>query len=369
MRIYFLLLAKMLLACLFLACGNSNNNAEYEGYTIPNRPDSTLVIRGTTTAVRAGEQIYLFKMDATGDLELVAAQYPSGRDNRFEFTVTVTEPTFYALNFYNRQQEGFWLYKSDVNITAEAVNQESYFQISGCRDNDLLRKFKALSDDIAAQMQQMKAEEHIEYRREKVETFLEDAGTSIVSIMASNLLIPEEDLDKMEDIGQKLTKVYPRSSYVKNYIKNLELAKSLMVGQPAPDIKFKTQDGRTTSLSALKGKFVYLDFWSSSMPQALQSMQQLQGLYATYQPKGVEFVSIYMDKDADEPFKLNTTGCKWPQVIDRADSLSNCMESYAVKPQNGYFFGYFINPEGKILAKGGLRGAKITSMLENAVSN
>ncbi len=356
---YFLL--SMSIVWWLTSCSEADNTGEYEGYVVPNRPDSTLIVRGNTTAVRGGERIYLYKMDAQGNLELVAAQYP-GAKGSFEFTVTVTEPTFFALNFYQRQQEGFWLYKSDVTVSAEAINRDSYFQVAGCRDNDLFREFDALQGAVGAQMQQMKPEEHSAFRRKKVKDFLEKAGSSIVGLSVANLLIPEEDLSIMEDIGENLQKYYPRSAYVSNYIKNLNLAKLLMVGQPAPDIKFRTSKGQEMSLSSFKGKYVFLDFWSSTMPNIQQSMLQLQALYAAYQPKGVEFISICMDKD-HEAFVANSGKNVWPHVEDQLDSLSNCMNAYAVKMQNGPMFGYFIDPDGKIVAKGGLRGQKIATLL------
>lgn len=44
---------------------------------------------------------------------------------------------------------------------------------------------------------------------------------------------------------------------------NLVRASNMQIGNPAPDVEGETPDGKTLSLSQLRGKYVLLDFWAS----------------------------------------------------------------------------------------------------------
>jgi len=44
---------------------------------------------------------------------------------------------------------------------------------------------------------------------------------------------------------------------------NIVRSGNMQIGKPAPDVEGQTPDGKTVSLSQLRGKYVLLDFWAS----------------------------------------------------------------------------------------------------------
>ena len=78
-------------------------------------------------------------------------------------------------------------------------------------------------------------------------------------------------------------------------------------GTPAPDFTLKSLEGKTHTLQSFKGKVVVLDFWASWCPDCRKDAPDVVRLYKQYHPKGVEFVGISFDTEAQE----------WKQAIEK----------------------------------------------------
>ncbi len=88
-------------------------------------------------------------------------------------------------------------------------------------------------------------------------------------------------------------------------------------GTVAPDFTMKTIDGKTFRLSQLKGKVVVLDFWASWCPDCRKDAPHVVSMYQKYRQKGVQFVGISMDTDA-EKWKngVKALGIEYTQVSE-----------------------------------------------------
>jgi len=72
------------------------------------------------------------------------------------------------------------------------------------------------------------------------------------------------------------------------------------ISQPSLDLKFKDQNGKIVSLSDLKGKVVFLNFWATWCPPCLAEMPSINKLYE--QNKANEDV-VFIMLDADSNFE------------------------------------------------------------------
>lgn len=75
-------------------------------------------------------------------------------------------------------------------------------------------------------------------------------------------------------------------------------ALALEVGQAAPDFKLKGE-GETISLSALRGTFVYVDFWASWCAPCRQSFPWMNSMQNKYRDKGLRIVAINLDEPGE----------------------------------------------------------------------
>lgn len=85
------------------------------------------------------------------------------------------------------------------------------------------------------------------------------------------------------DVYTKLTALYQKKQA------------EFLVGQQAPDFNIPDLSGKPIALSALKGKYVVVDFWASWCTPCRAANQKIKPLYEKYKNKGFEMISVSMD--------------------------------------------------------------------------
>ncbi|MBA2269036.1 MAG: redoxin domain-containing protein [Chthoniobacterales bacterium] len=102
-----------------------------------------------------------------------------------------------------------------------------------------------------------------------------------------------------------------------------EHSETAMVGKPAPDFQLTTLDGKSVSLSELKGQVVVLDFWASWCPPCIESLPHLGKLYTEKRDQGVKVFAVNLgeDKAKVEAF-LKAKGVDVPVLLDRTGEVA-----------------------------------------------
>lgn len=78
-------------------------------------------------------------------------------------------------------------------------------------------------------------------------------------------------------------------------------ARAVERDEPAPNFSTPAlQGGGNISLSAYRGKLVYLDFWASWCPPCLTSLPQLESLRKELPADRVQIVAVNLDKQPDK---------------------------------------------------------------------
>lgn len=116
-------------------------------------------------------------------------------------------------------------------------------------------------------------------------------------------------------------------------------------GDPAPEcsLPYLAEDGGTVSLSHLKGKVVFLDFWASWCPPCEKSFPFLDELHRQYHSKGLEVIAVNLDEEKQDAL----TFIKNHQVNFNVlyDAVGSCPEQYQVMAMPS---SYIIDKSGKI---------------------
>lgn len=102
-------------------------------------------------------------------------------------------------------------------------------------------------------------------------------------------------------------------------------------GQQAPDFTLPDiAEGKPAiTLSALRGKTVYVDFWASWCAPCLRSMPLINELYAKYREQGFEVIAINVDDPIEDgrEFLLDTP----LDYLIAADTKGEMLGAYAVR--------------------------------------
>ena len=116
--------------------------------------------------------------------------------------------------------------------------------------------------------------------------------------------------------------------------------------QKAPDITFKTIDGKQIDLKSLKGKPVLVTFWATSCPGCIKEMPHLIELYHELHNKGLEIIGVAMPYDRpDHVLEMRKRkNIPYPIALDIKGEAVRAFGHVRLTPSS-----FLINPEGVIV--------------------
>ncbi|MBQ7458669.1 MAG: TlpA family protein disulfide reductase [Bacteroidales bacterium] len=129
----------------------------------------------------------------------------------------------------------------------------------------------------------------------------------------------------------------------------------MMVGQPAPLFTAPTPDGEEIGPETFRGKLLLIDFWASWCGPCRGEVPNLKATYEKFKDKGVEFLSVSIDKSEEAWRKaMEEENMPWPQV-HAPKAGAEVMDMYQF---SGIPFILLLDQEGNIVAKN-IRGEAI----------
>lgn len=107
--------------------------------------------------------------------------------------------------------------------------------------------------------------------------------------------------------GNGIDEAAPAIEAFNKYVKDSEMTskfnavcdswRKLSSGKPSPVFSGETTDGKTVTLSDLKGKYIYIDVWATWCGPCRGELPHLKELEEKYRGKEIEFVSLSCDQN------------------------------------------------------------------------
>ncbi|RSK38560.1 TlpA family protein disulfide reductase [Mangrovimonas spongiae] len=231
------------------------------------------------------------------------------------------------------------MFDETVKYTGEGAEHSNFLAQKSLKEEDLLNidELSKLEDSTALvnELNTIKSE---------LTTFYK-SNTKIDSTITENALKNVEPMLK---------------SYQGYLLSKITLKKELPKGSPSPVFEnYENHAGGTTSLSDLKGKYVYIDVWATWCGPCKAEIPYLKEVEKKYHDKNIEFVSISID-DAKRSGggSMEKAKEKWSNMVEEKELggiqlisdknwQSEFVQNYKI---NGIPRFILIDPDGNIVS-------------------
>lgn len=172
---------------------------------------------------------------------------------------------------------------------------------------------------------------------------------SLANGLYSKISSKKERAKDYLDLIKKLTNHKPYIEASEKRYKEVINANGLTKGDASPIFSYESIDGKTISLTDLKGKYVYIDVWATWCGPCIKQIPYLNQLEEHYHDKNIIFVSISVDKEnVKNTWKqfINDKQLRGVQLFADKSFESDFMKAYGINSIPRFIL---IDPEGRII--------------------
>ena len=304
-------------------------------------------------------------------------------NGEFSTYINISAPSFYRLNFNNRQYVTLILNgdEQEVTVHADGNNPRGGSEVSGSYDTEFKNQMDVIMQSYRAklqvyQQQQMQAKSNGDVRSfhaagnsimqlgNQTERNLKKRIWEVTPSLAAYYGLQMIDADKnytfLDSVATALTAKMPDNVHVQNLVSMVNTKKALAIGSNAPELSLPNPDGEMITLSSLKGKYVLIDFWAAWCRPCRIENPNVVRVYNKYGGDDFEILGVSLDKTKEAWMSaIEQDGLPWLHVSDLKFWNSIATEIYQIRSVPTT---YLIDPDGKIMAKN-LRGASLEAKL------
>lgn len=152
---------------------------------------------------------------------------------------------------------------------------------------------------------------------------------------------PDFDKKQVQSVIEQLYRETTVQEHKKIAFYMLQTINQLQAGAQAPDFMANDKTGTPVSLYNYKGKYIYLNFFSSESETSQKEMQKIIDLKKKFNDK-VTFISVCLDDSVKSYKAYLKANPKQDWIILHQAKNSTAKQAYNIKSLSGFFF---INPQ------------------------
>lgn len=236
------------------------------------------------------------------------------------------------------------------NADLAALNKTVYPLMNQALNIQVKIANKRVTDTLLIKAMQDTAEQCDQAVVELKKKFLAtNPGSVAAAWLLSDMMIRSQvSNDEAIEVFGKMDTKLAGISYYQEVAERIDGIKKTSIGSPVPEINsLNTFDGKPFVLSALKGKYVVLDFWGTWCGPCIEGMPKMKEYLHKY-PEKMEIVGVAQESDSGERWKkfIENSDYKWHHVLSRKN------ENYVLKFNvAGFPTKIIVDPKGVIIGR------------------
>ena len=187
---------------------------------------------------------------------------------------------------------------------------------------------------------------------------------SVIDQNGFDLTLASEAYDQIDNsVKIKTTNNQIISNRIKTKIKSAKKSELVMIGKIVPNFSAPNPQGKLIELNKIKGKVTIIDFWASWCKPCRVENPNLVKLYNEYHPKGLEIISVSLDREAQKDFwikAIEKDQLNWYNISNLKFWQEPIAKLYGV---NSIPATFIIDENGILIAKK-LRGAQLDQKIK-----
>ena len=187
---------------------------------------------------------------------------------------------------------------------------------------------------------------------------------SVIDQNGFDLTLASDAYDQIDNsIKIKTTNNQIISNRIKTKIKSAKKSELVTIGKIVPNFSAPNPQGKLIELNKIKGKVTIIDFWASWCKPCRVENPNLVKLYNEYHSKGLEIISVSLDREAQKDFwikAIEKDQLNWYNISNLKFWQEPIAKLYGV---NSIPATFIIDENGILIAKK-LRGAQLDQKIK-----
>lgn len=365
--------------------------------TLATAQERKFVIRGEMSSSKlcySEETVKEVKLEELVDGQMVVIATAPVVDNKFTFEGTAPEQLALCnITGFDNGAIQIYLEEGEISVGPFDAAYPVGADIAGTPSNDIYQAYLDLNDrcikeskermkavmenipadikgDMQAEMKYTSPTFYVNNMHFKVaimDFIVQHLDSPVTLYIIKYAMVPTFDTDMIQTFLDAVPQEMHKQPLYKELVNDIRAA-NLKVGSEAPDISGRTPEGEELSLSNLRGKYVFIDFWASwCAPCRREFPYMKQALAYSENSDNLVVLSYSIDSKHDDWVnciaKNQLTHKNWIHISTLKGWNSDVIKLFNVK---GVPFTALIDPEGNVVAFE-LRGEEMVKKLKGIV--